>query len=109
MADMQPIYKGLHMGFLTKKLSPTITNMIRMDHTHVVASFHQYEIGSSPKTRKALADTVCLALEIHAQLEEEIFYPAMRRVIGNDDVLDKSVPEHNEMREQIAALRSMEP
>ena len=50
------------------KVSPTATNMIRMDHTHVMATFHQYEIDSSPRTKQGLANTICLALEIHAQL-----------------------------------------
>lgn len=94
---------------LTNTLSPTITNMIRMDHTAVLETFHQYEMDTSPQTKKALVNTVCLALEIHAQLEEEIFYPAMRVVATDTSVVEKSVPEHNEMRRLITALRSMEP
>ena len=91
------------------KLSPTITNMIRMDHTHVMATFHQYEIDTSPGTKEALVKSACDALEIHAQLEDEIFYPAMRGV-GMDSVVDeKNVPEHEEMRQLIAQMRSMEP
>lgn len=93
---------------LTNTLSPTITNMIRMDHTAVLETFHQYEIDTSPSTKKALVNTACIALEIHAQLEEEIFYPAMRVVSTDKSVLDKSVPEHNEMRRLIALLRSMD-
>lgn len=97
------------MTAFTKKMSPTITSMIRMDHTHVLSTFHQYQVDTSPKTKQALVNTVCVALEIHAQLEEEIFYPAMRAVAGNSDTLSKSVPEHDEMRELIARLRSMKP
>ncbi|HYD95934.1 MAG TPA: hemerythrin domain-containing protein [Noviherbaspirillum sp.] len=93
---------------LTNTLTPTITNMIRMDHTAVLETFHQYEIDSNPQTKKALVNTVCLALEIHAQLEEEIFYPAMRVVSSEKSVVEKSVPEHNEMRRLIALLRSMD-
>lgn len=93
---------------LSSTLSPTITNMIRMDHTAVLEIFHQYEINSSPTTKKALVNTACIALEIHAQLEEEIFYPAMRVVSIEKSVIEKSVPEHNEVRRLIAQLRSME-
>lgn len=93
---------------LTSTLSPTITNMIRMDHTGVLETFHQYEIDTSPQTKKALVNTACIALEIHAQLEEEIFYPAMRAVVTEKSVINKSVPEHNEMRRLIALLRAME-
>lgn len=93
---------------LTNTLTPSITNMIRMDHTAVLETFHQYQIDSSAATKKALVNTACIALEIHAQLEEEIFYPAMRVVSADKSVLEKSVPEHNEMRRLIALLRSME-
>ncbi|MBC7501065.1 MAG: hemerythrin domain-containing protein [Herminiimonas sp.] len=89
------------------KLSPTITNMIRMDHTHVMLTFHQYEADTSPKKKLALVTTACLALEIHAQLEEEIFYPALRMLEAEPDALEKSVPEHDEMRRLITKLRAM--
>lgn len=97
------------MNAITSKLSPSITNMIRMDHTHVLATFHQYETHASPRAKQALVNTACLALEIHAKLEEEIFYPALRAVIGEDAVLDKSVPEHDAIRQAIERLRAMEP
>jgi hemerythrin superfamily protein len=92
-----------------KAFVPTVTNMIRADHTHVLATFHQYEIDTSPGTKKALVNTICLALEIHAQLEEEIFYPAMREIARDAALVGKSVPEHDEMRRLVAELRSMEP
>ena len=47
----------------------------------------------------------CLALDVHAQLEEEFFYPALREVIAGDATLEKSEPEHDEMRRLIAELR----
>ncbi|MFC7516882.1 hemerythrin domain-containing protein [Herbaspirillum sp. GCM10030257] len=97
------------MKSFTDKLSPSVTNMIRMDHTSVMETFHQYEISSSPQLKKALVSTACLALEIHAQLEEEIFYPAMRNLAADTPIVGKSVPEHNEMRRLIGQLRSMEP
>ena len=95
--------------FALKKLSPTITDMIRFDHSHVLVTFHQYTSGATPKVKKALADTITSALEIHATLEEEIFYPAMRGIDNGEPVLLKSVPEHNEMRRLIGELRSTPP
>src|SRR5690606_12560758 len=62
------------VGEAVSRLSPTITNMIRMDHTHVVAIWHQYEVDASPGAKRAIANTIGLALEVHAQLEEEVFY-----------------------------------
>jgi len=88
------------------RLSPTITKMIRADHTAVVATFHKYEPDASLSTKRALVDTVCVAVEIHAQLEEEIFYPEMRALDAKS--VAKSVPEHDDMRRLIAALRAMD-
>ena len=68
------------MNPLLSRMSPSVTNMIRMDHTHVLTTFHQYHPDTPLRVKKGLADTVCLALEIHAQLEEEIFYPALLQV-----------------------------
>jgi hemerythrin superfamily protein len=98
-----------YVNNLLAKMSPTATNMIRMDHSHVLMTFHKYEIDSTPGTKQALVNTACLALEIHAQLEEEIFYPAMRASAGDGDVVAKSIPEHQEMKRLIGILRAMEP
>ncbi|MEJ5989912.1 hemerythrin domain-containing protein [Ramlibacter sp. PS3R-8] len=91
---------------LLSQLSPSITNQIRLDHTHVLSAFHQYEVSSPPRLKKGLADQVCLAIEIHTQLEDEIFYPALR-VVADTDILRKSTPEHDEMRGLISRLRNM--
>jgi hemerythrin superfamily protein len=97
------------MTTIASKLSLPITTMIRMDHTHALSTFHQYALYKAPKTKQALVNTLCMALEIHAQLEEEIFYPAMRNVEQGEPVLEKSKPEHDEMRRLIARLRASSP
>lgn len=96
------------MNHLLSRMSPSVTNMIRMDHTHVLTTFHQYHPDTAPRVKKGLADTVCVALEIHAQLEEEIFYPALR-AIADTDFMQKSVPEHDQVRRLITQLRSLAP
>ena len=96
------------MQTLFGKMSPSITTMIRMDHTHVMSAFHQYRVDTPARVKKGLADNICLALEVHAQLEEEIFYPALREV-SPDEALDKAKPEHDEMRGLIMRLRALQP
>ncbi len=81
------------------------TTMIRMDHTHVLALFHRFRPDASVGKKRALVANACLALDIHAQLEEEFFYPALREVMAGDETLEKSKPEHDEMRQLIADLR----
>ena len=96
------------MATMLSKMSPSITSMIRMDHTHVMAAFHQYQVDTPARVKKGLADNICLALEVHAQLEEEIFYPALRE-ISPDETLEKSKPEHDQMRDLVARLRALQP
>lgn len=91
--------------FSMNKLSPSVTDMIRFDHSHVLVTFHQYTTTTRASVKKALADTICDALEIHATLEEEVFYPVIRRLNPNEPVINKSEPEHDEMRRMINELR----
>src|SRR5947207_1538593 len=44
---------------LLSKMSPTATNMIRMDHSNVLMTFHKYEIDGSKGTKEALVNTAC--------------------------------------------------
>lgn len=93
--------------FSLAKLSPTITDMIRFDHSHVFVTFHQFTQDKKPSVKKALSDTICAALEIHATLEEEIFYPVMRTIDADDPVLEKSPHEHGDMKRLIRELRTI--
>jgi iron-sulfur cluster repair protein YtfE (RIC family) len=95
--------------FSLKNLSPSVTDMIRFDHSHVVVTFHQYVSTKPASVKKALAETICDALEIHATLEEEVFYPALRQLGLGGTALSKSVPEHNEMRRVIAEIHAGDP
>jgi hypothetical protein len=92
---------------LLKKASPSATDIIRADHTRVTAAFHRYKADSSPSRKKAIVGMVCTALMVHARMEGEIFYPAMRA--AGSTLLDELEPEHEEMRSLIATLSGMQP
>ena len=95
------------MSAVASHFTPSITTMIRIDHSHVLALFHRYKADTSAGKKRALVNNACLALRIHAQLEEEIFYPALRAVMGGDAVLEKSEPEHEQMRKLMEELREL--
>jgi hypothetical protein len=90
-------------------VTPDITSMIRLDHAHVLALFRRFKPYTSLGKKRALVTSACLALEIHAQLEEEIFYPALLEATGPSAQLDKSVKEHDAMRKLIADVRALRP
>jgi hemerythrin superfamily protein len=95
------------MTTLLAKVAPDATDMIRADHARVLSTFHRYKTDAGSGTKRSLAATICLALEVHAQLEEEIFYPAMGSV--DSGLVGKLIPEHDRMRSLIAALRNADP
>ena len=97
------------MNSILKQVTPSVTTMIRMDHTHVLATFHRYRVDAPVHTKRSLVNLICTALEVHAQLEEEIFYPAMRALPLDSALVDKSIPEHAEMKRLISKLRGMGP
>jgi hemerythrin superfamily protein len=88
-------------------VSPGAITMLRMDHTHALMTFHRYHANTSPSRKHAIVDVLSLALEVHAKLEEEIFYPAMRTV--DPDLVQESYEEHGEMKRLIGELSRMEP
>jgi hypothetical protein len=82
---------------------------IRFDHTHVTATFHRYNPHSDPKTKEGLARYICIALKIHTALEEEIFYPAMRKEGIDPSVIDsKNMPQHAEQHRLIDKLETLQ-
>src|SRR5688572_13173633 len=95
------------MQSLLRKVGPSATDMIRADHTRVLAVFHRYKADSSPAKKQAIVTMVCTALQVHARMEEEIFYPAMRA--AGSTLLDELEPEHEEMRSLIATLTGVQP
>jgi hypothetical protein len=100
---------GAAAARVSKNVSPGITAMIRVDHTHVLAAFRRYRRRMPSIRKQALVANVCLALEVHSLLEEEIFYPALLESGASAVELDKSVSDHDEMRALIAHLRQLQP
>lgn len=96
------------MNSMAAHLSPSATKMIRMDHAQAVALFHKLGADASPGARDGAITHLLAALEIHAQLEEELFYPCLRDNGVQSEALDKAVPEHAEMKGLITKVRSLE-
>jgi hemerythrin-like domain-containing protein len=82
--------------------------MLKADHQRVRDLFTQYEAAENVETKRTLAEHVFVELETHAQLEENIFYPAVNE--GTDagpDLVKDSVQEHQTMKNLIQELQGM--
>ena len=52
--------------------------LLKADHAAVSQMFAEYEKTRSIANKKVLVAKICTALTVHAQIEEEIFYPAVK-------------------------------
>jgi hemerythrin superfamily protein len=90
-------------------------DLLIADHKKVQKLFREFEklkeadeaVGT--KAKAMIVQQVCMELQIHAQIEEEIFYPRVRKAIDDDDLMDEAEVEHTGAKELIAQLESMEP
>jgi hemerythrin-like domain-containing protein len=81
------------------------------DHREVSDMFKQFEeLGDRAKASKQkLTEKICKALIAHTQIEEEIFYPAVREEVkDSDDMVDEAVVEHQAAKDLIKQLQEMD-
>ena len=87
-------------------------SMLTGEHREVEELFEQFEkLGEKANAKKKqIADQVCTALILHAQIEEEIFYPAARDAVKDaDDLLDEAEVEHASAKDLIMQIQEMDP
>jgi hemerythrin-like domain-containing protein len=84
--------------------------MLREDHRKVKELFRQFEEAEGKNEKRAIAETVFVELDIHSVLEEEVFYPAVRRQgNGTGELVERAEQEHHLVDSLLADLMEMEP
>ena len=88
---------------------PNALELLEQDHPEVEEWFDEYDELNEDDNRKAeLAEKICMALKIHAQIEEEIFYPQAREATKDNDLIDEAAVEHATVRHLIGEIEAME-
>jgi len=82
--------------------------LLKADHGTVEELFEKFEKASGDGRKQALAQEICLELSVHAQIEEEIFYPACEGKV-EEDLLKESYVEHDGAKVLIAEIINGEP
>jgi len=90
------------------------TDLLTQDHKRVQKLFKDFEKvdRADENAVRELVETACLELQIHSMLEEEIFYPAVRARVDDqerEDLLNQAEVEHETIDELIAKLHALEP
>lgn len=82
--------------------------LLKQDHREVEDLFAQYEKASGEGRKQKLATQICTELSIHAEIEEEIFYPACEGKV-DEDLLKEAYVEHDGAKMLIAEIFAGEP
>jgi len=101
---------------MTKKSSETSRSqnaleLLKSDHEQVKKLFSKFEKldKEDEDAKRELVEQICNQLTVHAEIEEELFYPALRDVLDEQDILDEAQVEHDMAKQLIGDLESMEP
>jgi len=92
----------------TGRRDPLAITLLKKDHREVESWFDEYEQLDEDDEKLALFSQIALALKVHTQIEEEIFYPAERGDV-EDDLLDEAYVEHAGAKKLIAEIEGMKP
>ena len=86
-------------------------NLLKGDHKEVKSMVEEFKKSRSDSKKADLAENICSALEVHARIEEEIFYPAAREALRSSDeeLIDEAQVEHGSVKEMIAKIKSATP
>src|SRR4051812_47670042 len=84
--------------------------LLKADHKEVKTMVEQFNSSRSDSKKGQLAQQICAALEVHAEVEEELFYPAAREALKkNGDLIDEAEVEHTSVKELIAKIKGGSP
>jgi hemerythrin-like domain-containing protein len=84
---------------------PEAIAMLIADHQKVRKLFRQFEKTEDAAQRGEIAEEACNDLTVHAQLEEQVFYPAIRKAIEETDLVAEAEVEHAVAKELIEKLK----
>ncbi len=86
--------------------------LLMADHKKVkklFADFDKLKDEGGDDEKSAIVEQICNELKIHTAIEEEIFYPAVRKAIEDSNLMDEALVEHAGAKELIAQLEDASP
>ena len=93
------------MGLFTTN---PVLDMLKSDHRKVQELFEQFESSQDSRSKARIAEETLRELEVHATLEEKLIYPAIRKKIDQEDVMDEALEEHHVAHVLINELKRMD-
>ena len=92
----------------TSAVASSVIEMLKEDHEKVKGLFEEFESAEGAE-QADIAATAIMELEIHADVEEKLIYPAIREQIDEDDMMNEAVEEHHLVHVLIKELKKLKP
>lgn len=97
---------------MSSRYSEDAIDLLIAGHEKLLAMFMEYGTlkgGKAWLEKENLVSNICLELTVHMMVQEEIFYPAVRKAIHDDALIDQALVEHAGATDLIDQLQEMEP
>jgi hemerythrin superfamily protein len=110
-AEIQSTWRTAMLGLQSNEANDAI-DLLKKDHETVEDLFDQFEDAKESQNddeMAALVASICSALTVHAQIEEELFYPAIRKLPEAGEMVDEAAVEHQSIKDLVTQLESMRP
>ena len=88
-------------------MSNPAVSLLKEDHAKVKRLFDKFEAAKSRPSKRKIVLEAITELKVHAAIEEELFYPAVRKAIGKE-IMNEADEEHHVAKLLIAELESMD-
>lgn len=83
--------------------------MLKADHKLVAGLFDEFEKTRSDARKTSIVGKICRELSVHTQIEEEIFYPAVKAALKDKELVPEATVEHASIKDLIAAVEGKAP
>ena len=93
----------------SKGNSQEATALLKADHQLVSKLFQEYEGTRSNSKKAEIVSRICTELTVHAQIEEEIFYPAVKEALKDGELVPEATVEHATLKDLISQIEGVEP
>jgi hypothetical protein len=87
---------------------PAAIQLLKQDHRTVEDLFEEFEEAKRAADKRSIAREICMELTIHAMIEEEIFYPAVKDVV-DEEIYGEAHVEHDGAKVLIAEIMASDP
>lgn len=86
-----------------------VIDKLKRDHERMLRAFREFDHVESLQACQQIVQRTCAEIKVHAAIEEELFYPAVHRAIGEADLVDEAEIEHGSIAALVESVELLSP